>query len=82
VCADDILVVGYGDTDSEVNASHDRNFQALMIRCREKNIRLNGAKLKYKLDEVIYMGHRLTTRGMGPDPAKVSAISEMPAPKD
>jgi hypothetical protein len=82
VCADDILVVGYGDTEAEVNTSHDRNFQALMSRCREKKIHLNGAKLKYKLDEVIYMGHRLTTQGMGPDPAKVSAISEMPAPKD
>ena len=82
VCADDILVVGYGNTEAEVNASHDRNFNALMIRCRQKKIRLSAPKLKFKLDEVIYMGHRLTVQGMGPDPAKVSAILDMPPPKD
>ena len=82
VCADDILVLGYGDTPAEIEKTHDANFTALMQRCRQKKIRLSGAKLKYKVDEVIYMGHRLTSTGMGPDPGKVSAIADLPVPKD
>lgn len=32
--ADDILVVGCGDTDEETNRAHDTNLIALMDRCR------------------------------------------------
>ena len=28
------------------------------------------------------MGHRLTDKGLEPDPAKISAIAEMPRPED
>lgn len=76
VCADDILVVGHDEH------SHDRNFHALMERCRKRKIKLNGDKIQYKVSKVTYMGHTLTTQGMEPDPQKISDILKMPPPQD
>ncbi|KAK4328345.1 hypothetical protein Pmani_001242 [Petrolisthes manimaculis] len=82
ICADDVLVVGYGDNPEEISNSHDRNCRALLERCRIKNIRLNHTKVRFKMSEVIYMGHRLTPQGMSPDPSKVTAITHMPPPQN
>ena len=54
----------------------------LLERCRDKGIRLNREKVQLRLKEVAYMGHILTAGGLKPDPNKVKAIKEMPAPTD
>ncbi|KAK3887564.1 hypothetical protein Pcinc_008270 [Petrolisthes cinctipes] len=82
ICADDVLVVGYGDNPEEISHSHDRNCRALLERCRIKNIRLNHTKVRFKMSDVIYMGHRLTPQGMSPDLSKVTAITHMPPPQN
>ncbi|KAK3885281.1 hypothetical protein Pcinc_010488 [Petrolisthes cinctipes] len=82
ICADDVLVVGYGDNLEEISNSHDRNCRALLERCRIKNIRLNHSKVRFKMSDVIYMGHRLTPQGLSPDPSKVTAITHMPPPQN
>ena len=51
-----------------------------MLRCSEKNIKLNKDKIKLRLEEVKYMGHVLTRDGLKVDPEKSRAINEMPAP--
>ena len=42
----------------------------------------NKDKLEIASKEVKYFGHILTPEGLKPDPAKIKAIQEMPAPKD
>lgn len=80
--ADDILVVGCGNTDDEAERDHDVNLQALMERCREVKLRLSLAKLQFKVAEVRFHGHVLTASGLKPDPEKVRAIVDMPNPSD
>ena len=63
VVADDILVFGNGRTDEEASHDHDKNLRLLMARCQDKGLKLNPDKIQLRLDEVRYMGHRITTHG-------------------
>ena len=63
----------YGKTSEE----HDENLRKFFDRCLETGIKLNKDKLDIGLQEVTFMGHRITKDGLRVDPAKVSAISEM-----
>ena len=76
VIADDFLI--YGNDDKE----HDENLRSFMLRCRERHLVLNSEKVRYKLDEVRYMGCLITANGMMPDPRKIDAIVGMPLPAD
>ena len=49
--ADDILVYGVGNNEQEATADHNRNLEALLRRCRERNIALDRDKLKLKQKE-------------------------------
>ena len=81
--ADDILVVGQGDTVEEANRNHDLNVLALMERAREKNLKFNPQKIQFKLSKISFMGHVISDLGVKPDPSKVkAAISDMPPPTD
>ena len=42
----------------------------------------SAKKLQFKATFVTSMEHRLTDKGLEPDPAKISAIAEMPRPED
>lgn len=80
--ADDILVAGSGDTFEAADNDHDNNLLALLERCRQKGIKLNGAKLRLRRESTVYMGHVMTSSGLHPDPRKVAAIMEMPEPTE
>ena len=82
VIADDILIVGKGESDEAASQVHDRNLEALLKRCVEKSIKLNKDKIKLRCREVPYMGNTLTPDGLKADAAKLKAITEMPAPSD
>jgi len=45
VVADDLVVVGFGDTEDEAR-DHDQNLEATLQRCVERNLRLNDRKLR------------------------------------
>jgi len=66
----------YGKTSEE----HDENLRKFFERCQVTGIKLNKDKLDIGLQEVTFMGHRITKDGLRVDPAKVSAISEMQPP--
>ena len=70
VIADDILVWGDGDTREEAIADHDKRLTALLVRCPQKNIKLNKEKFQLKKTELSYMGVVLTDKGVKPDPKK------------
>ncbi|MCG8429883.1 MAG: DDE-type integrase/transposase/recombinase, partial [Candidatus Omnitrophica bacterium] len=78
--ADDIIVTGCGDTDANAERDHDKKLSALIQRCQERHIKLNDAKAEMKKTETIFLGHLITKEGIKPDPAKVQAIVNMPAP--
>jgi hypothetical protein len=79
---DDILVWGNGDTDEEADRDHDRNMEALLQRCLDRGVRMNKEKVQYKRREITFHGHELSAAGLKPDPTKVQAIADMPAPED
>ena len=79
---DDIIIYGSDDTDEEAIKSHNAALVALLDRCRERGLKLNEKKLKFKLDKVTYLGHVLSADGIMADPVKVQAISDMPQPSD
>uniref|UniRef100_A0AAV2KDB0 ribonuclease H n=1 Tax=Knipowitschia caucasica TaxID=637954 RepID=A0AAV2KDB0_KNICA len=49
--ADDILIVGCGDSDAEAVTDHDKKLLALMDRCSEIKLRLGLKKLQFKVKE-------------------------------
>lgn len=53
-----------------------------MERCREKQLKLNKDKMKFRLSEVKFIGHTITAEGLKPDPEKVKAALDMPNPTD
>jgi hypothetical protein len=46
------------------------------------NIKLNDAKSALKQRQITFMGHHVTSEGIMADPAKVTAIRNMPTPTD
>ena len=82
VVADDIVVVGFGDTQEEATLDHDTNLDAVLKRCMERNIKINDLKVRLRLTEVPFIGHQLTPEGLCVDPSKVRAIQDMPPPHD
>ena len=82
VVADDFIVVGCGNTGEEANRDHDKVLMMFLNRCKEQGVKLNTDKLNLRQKEVPFIGHVATDKGLRVDPAKVRAISEMPAPTD
>ena len=80
--ADDILIIGNGDTLQAAVADHDKKLLALFERYRAKQIRLNPDKIELKKASMPYIGHILTSEGVQADPGKVQAILEMTKPTD
>lgn len=82
VLADDILIVGKGETLEEGITSHNKNLRKLLERLQGINCKLNPEKAVICEQEVKFYGNIISVQGLKPDPKKVTAIKEMPAPKD
>ena len=82
VIADDFTVVSFGDTFAEASRDHDKNLEAFLHRCEDRGIILNLDKVQLRKQEVPFIGHVATSRGLSIDPHKVLFIMEMPQPKD
>ena len=54
---DDMLVCGVGDSYEEAVVDHDEKLVSLFERCRSKGMKLNAKKLKFRRDQVSFMGH-------------------------
>lgn len=82
VLADDILIVGYGDSQEDAQCDHDKNLEALLKRLKERNVKLNPDKTHLCKKEIKFYGHILTSQGIKPDPSKISSIVNMPRPEN
>lgn len=80
VIRDDILVVGYGESDEEALVNHDMNVKNLLERARKVNLKLNKDKMNLRKASVKFMGHVIGREGLKPDSDKVSAIENMAKP--
>lgn len=72
---DDIVV--HGSTKEE----HDENLEGLLIRLREKGLTLNREKCKFHLDQLEFMGHLLSSKGISPHSGKVEAVKDARQPE-
>ena len=56
------------------------NLRSVLIRCEETNLVLNWKKCHFMVQEGIVLGHRISTRGIEVDRAKIEAIEKLPPP--
>ena len=80
--ADDLLVIGKGNTMEEATVDHDIKLRKLLQRCCDRGMRSNAGKLNLRQTSISFLGHMITSDGLLPDPEKVEAIKEMPCPTD
>ena len=70
VVADDFVAIGFGCTQEEAIREYDKNLAGL----------LNPNTIKFRMNEVPFIGYVATKDGLSVDPCKVQAILEMPIP--
>ena len=80
--ADDIIVIGCGETMIEAENNHEANLSALRQRCTTQNILLDEAKAVVKTKEIRFMGHLISNKDIKADPSKVKAIQDKLPPTD
>ncbi len=78
--ADDILVYGTGGSQKEAITDHDEKLEQLLERCADMNIKLNKAKSVFRVYEILFLGHIVSSKGLKANPQKISAVTSMPAP--
>ncbi|UYV72148.1 K02A2.6-like, partial [Cordylochernes scorpioides] len=73
---DDILIFA---SDSK---THDRILRLVLRKLKEAKVTLNKAKCVFGVPRIDFLGHILNEDGIRPDPAKIEAVTKMPAPTD
>ena len=73
---DDILITG--KTDQE----HLTNLSAVLQKLAAAGMKLRPDKCFFMLQEVIYLGHKISEKGLQPTQEKVRAIVEAPSPRN
>jgi len=71
---DDILIYGRN------NEEHQQRLEKVLNKLRNANVTLNVDKCQFLQPFIKFLGQIVNKDGIKPDPAKVQAIREMPAP--
>ena len=72
----DILVIGYNDNGTDHNAMVYKVIQ----RCEEVNLKLNKEKCHFRCTSIPFFGEVISRKEVQPDPQKIKAFMDMPAP--
>jgi len=75
-------VYGKGQDSAEAIQDHNDKLEKLLSRAKSVNLKLNKEKCKFLLEELPYIGHLISDKGVRPDPKKISALKEMDTPKN
>lgn len=73
---DDIIVIGCSEKH------HLSNLKNVFEICRKYNLKLNPLKCQFFKNEVTYLGHKCSDRGISPDDSKSNVIEKYPKPYD
>ena len=76
--ADDILVIGYNKDRTD----HDETVYKALKCCQDVNLKLNKEKCHFMCTAIPFFSEIVSRDGMEPDSRKISALTEMPAPKN
>ena len=74
--ADDIIIAAVNVEEN------DTILRQVLDRARDRNVKFNFDKLQLRVNSVKYLGTIVSDERIKPDPAKVSAIVNMPMPTD
>jgi hypothetical protein len=74
VFIDDILI--YSSTAEE----HEQHLRLVLEKLRQNQLYAKFSKCDFWLEEVAFLGHVLTTKGVVVDPAKIEAVKEWEQP--
>ena len=73
---DDILITGQSDQE------HLTNLSAVLQKLAAAGMKLRPTKCFFMLQEVEYLGHKISAKGLEPTQEKVQAIIDAPAPRN
>ena len=73
---DDILVC------SKTLEEHMEHLQQVFNRLQEAKLTLKPKKCSFQQDEVIYLGHVISRKGIAPDPSKTQKVKDFSVPPD
>lgn len=76
VYLDDVLVF------SQTFEEHLDHLQQVFNRFRSANLRINGKKCEFLLDELIWLGFKVSSTGVAVDERKVQAVTDFPTPRN
>ena len=74
VYLDDILVTGPS------SATHLRNLEEVLTRLEDAGMRLKKEKCAFLMEEIEYLGHKISREGLQPTEGKIRAVAEAPVP--
>ena len=75
---DDILVIDYDEDGVDHNAAVHKVLQ----QCEEINFKLNREKCHFRCTCILFFGKVISRKGVQPDPQKIKALTDMPAPNN
>ena len=78
------LVLVYLDDLLVFSSSFERHLHALeqvLGKIAEEGLKINPEKCQFAQSKVSFLGHQVSTAGIGPDPAKIDAVLNFPVPK-
>ena len=61
-------------------AEHDARLQQVFATIEKSGMKLNEKKCEIRKPKICYFGNMVSEEGMKPDPDKVKAIQDLPAP--
>jgi hypothetical protein len=65
---------------SEGWQDHLQHLGAVLSRLREVNLKLNPSKCCFAAGSIVFLGHVVSKEGTRPDPGKIHAVRQFPAP--
>ena len=71
---DDIIVIGCS------LKHHRNNLESIFNICRRYNLKLNPYKCEFYRNEVLFLGHKCTDKGILPNEEKIEALKKYPIP--
>ena len=61
---------------------HLKHLDEVFSRFRKAKLKLNPSKCEFGVNEINFIGHVLSCKGMAPQPSKIAAMKEFPPPKN